>query len=269
MEFEVNKIMMVGDTHGSSERLNEIITAESPDILIILGDGGFYWPERDYHSGAPRIRMDDRNLQDLVLGDTKVFWLPGNHEPWDFLERKYGRYGVDPLEVIPNLWYCPIGSHITVNGANILFIGGADSVDKAYRKRGLSWWAEEILTEKDYAWLLANSLTITSYDIVCAHTCPSEFNIAGTLKQGTGLYADKFTDPTRDVLSKVLNVVNPSYWFFGHWHLYQQGAYAGVQWTALNTITPGYEEGGRSQVDVSGLFYTDADVSSEDPAGDL
>ena len=61
----------------------------------------------------------------------------------------------------------------------------------------------------------------------------------------------------------MLQIANPTYWFFGHWHTHEQGRYQDVIWAALNTITPGFEEGGRSYVDVSSLFYTDADVEEE------
>lgn len=122
------KIITTGDIHGRFGDLNELINKKKPGILIQLGDNAYYFsPDSIY--GFEKIKP----------GNCKVYLVPGNHENFDQIEKYVGRRGPDPVEIEPNLFYCPIGSTLEINGKRIMFIGGADSIDKHMRLIGVSW----------------------------------------------------------------------------------------------------------------------------------
>jgi len=189
--------------------------------LIILGDCAFYW------MGQQKV------LDEVIISDnSKVYWLPGNHESWNIIESKYGRYGESPIEIKRGLFYCPIGSSIIINNYRIIFIGGANSIDKQYRTEGVTWFKQEILTLDDLNYIQeVNSLQSSYKTIICSHTCPLEFDIERALGFNELV---KESDPTRKILSHILQVYHPEYWFGGHWHFYRGGKIKGTTWQMLD-----------------------------------
>ena len=112
------KVVVIGDLHGEFERLNVFIDQEHLDIILQCGDNAYYWKD------------DKENIGAIKPQNTKIYLIPGNHENWDIIEEKIGRYGKEPIEIEHNIFMCPIGSTLEINGRVILFVGGADSIDK-------------------------------------------------------------------------------------------------------------------------------------------
>lgn len=213
------KVLVVGDVHGRFDKLNQIINKKKPDMVLTTGDIAYYWPNIN-------------NIGKIKPGNTKVYLIPGNHSDWDAFEEYVGRNKEFPIEVEKNIFQCPIGSSIEINNKKIVFIGGADSIDKKWRILGISWWAQEILNQYDLDYILQNN---KSADIILSHTCPKEFDVESVLRGMDGRYM-KCTDPSRYVLSKVLEELKPNKWFFGHWHLHTKGTYKNTEWMCLDAI---------------------------------
>ena len=212
-------IAIVGDIHGEFSKLNSFMNKyKEIDILIQAGDNAYYWSEV---IGEKEIKPKQ----------TKVYLVPGNHENFNFIEERVGRHGKVPVEIEPNIFYCPIGSTIDINDTVIMFIGGADSIDKRYRVPNLSWWAQEVLTDEDYDYIVSS---VEKVDIIVSHTCPNYFDVKERV------YQDEGYDPTRYILDKIHDKYKPAYWFFGHWHRFIQSTYENTKWCALNMV--GYKD---------------------------
>jgi len=207
------RILFVGDIHGRFGDLNVLINKQHPDITIQLGDNAYFW-------------MNEQATGKIKPGNSKVYLLPGNHEDWFQIEGKIGRLGRDPIEVEKNLFYCPIGSVLKLDDIRIMFIGGADSIDKKARHIGVTWFPQEILTQKDVDFCTEYPFKI---DMICSHTCPWVFNVFNAL----GIY-EKAYDPTSRYLDLVFNALHPSFWAFGHWHDYITGEYKRCHWHGLS-----------------------------------
>jgi hypothetical protein len=124
----------------------------------------------------------------------------------------------------------PRGSVYTLpDGRNILFMGGADSIDKHVRRLGVDWFPEEVITQKDFI-----NLPDVEIDIFITHTCPEE--IKPILLQ----YDErKLRDPSNKALTELWKIYKPKLWFFGHWHTYQYGDINGItNWHCLSA--PGF-----------------------------
>ena len=117
------------------------------------------------------------------------------------------------------------GSTLTLpDKRNVLFIGGALSIDKDQRVIGESWFPEETITQKDVM-----NLPDIKIDIVISHTAPGFFKI----------FRDDIEDPSRKALYYVFDKYLPSLWYFGHMHKFKEDYYRGCHWTVLSC--PGNE----------------------------
>lgn len=205
----------MGDVHGRFDVLNAFINKKKPDIILQCGDFGYF----------PNISNKQKNPKwpkgDLVpkMGNTKLYWCDGNHEDhWSLKELKNN-------EIYPNVFYMKRGSTLTLpDGRVVLFMGGADSIDKGSRRLGYDWFPEEVITQKDTIGLSEDM----NVDIIISHTCPYSFDmISNNMKIG---------DPSRHALSLLLKLYKPSLFFFAHWHVYKTGCQHGCKWICLNMI---------------------------------
>ena len=115
------------------------------------------------------------------------------------------------------------------DGRKILFMGGADSIDKNMRTEGVSWFREEIIQQKDL-----HNLPEEKIDIFITHTCPEE--LVNDLRKG---YPEKSHEPSNIALSELWKQYKPELWILGHWHQYKQGKMMGTEWYALDYPTHG------------------------------
>lgn len=125
---------LLSDIHGLAKYLGEITrkAAENSNIkaIIQLGDLGWY----------PYTINEFRLLQ----LDLPVYWVDGNHEYFPLL-----RGLTEVTEMAPNLFYVPRGTILELDGRNVAFLGGAASVDQAWRHTGVDWFPDEVITDED------------------------------------------------------------------------------------------------------------------------
>lgn len=202
------RVLITGDIHNDFHKLNTIINHKNPELVICCGDFG-YWPN------VPKFEK----LENIKPNKSIIRWIDGNHEDHWSLKNRLSD------EIVPNVIYMPRGSTYTLpDGRTMLFMGGGDSIDKNYRKLGVDWFPEEIITQKDIM-----NLPDIKIDIVISHTCPNE--IKDKLLHLNPL---KKYDPSNDALSYILNKYNPDMWFLGHWHNFVQGTHNKTKWWVLS-----------------------------------
>ncbi len=212
-------MIITGDIHADFTQFNTFINKKKPETIICCGDFG-YWP----------IYNDKRYKNDVDLlkpQNTKIYWCDGNHEQHDLLDELVVKNGRQPIEVAENVFYVPRGCVLTFNDKNFLFMGGADSIDKQYRKIKIDWFPQEIVSEKDLSYIEDKKI-----DVVISHTCPYDIVNQCILKNPG--YASKFNDPSSRALQVILEEHKPKEWFFGHWHTYFKTKYMGCSFTCLN-----------------------------------
>jgi hypothetical protein len=196
------KIYVMGDLHADWNSLNTFINEKKPDIILQCGEFGL-WPRMG----------DELSVNNINNKNTKIYWCEGNHEDYYAIQEL-----IDGEAKLPtNITYMKRGSVLTLpDGRKVMFFGGAWSVDNQWRTDGINWFKEEeLLKEKDIQ-------NIYNYkegeiDLVISHTAPNEFVI--------GIYGNENYDPSRRVLSHVLEVIKPKQWVFAHWHLYKSEYY--------------------------------------------
>jgi hypothetical protein len=222
----------MGDLLGDWKALNTFVNKKKPSAIIQVGDFG-YWPKfndkttlGDKIYTARGIKKTKWYQCGMKMQDTKLFWCDGNHEDhWSLKQLRTDRSDDIIYEVCTNVFYVPRMTVLkTTDNKNILFVGGANSIDKQYRTIGVDWFPSEVITQKDLY-----NLPDCTIDIVISHTCPREF-LHEILKQDFR----KFNDPCYDALSFILQTYKPDNWFFGHFHHNKKGSYANTNWYCLN-----------------------------------
>lgn len=229
MNFE--NILFVGDIHGKFGAFRRCFEEKNPSCIIQVGDFG-YW---DYYSDSYCSGVRSFNTNNIP-----IYWIDGNHENFHMInELKL----TAPAPLIPistpkfhNYFYVPRCTTLNINGYNILFIGGAASIDYKYRKDGVDWFSHyETISAADMY-----NLPDIDIDIVVSHTCPLEWKL-DLLKAVRGSYS--FKDPSEDALSHVLNKYHPKLWVHGHWHEYVTGFYpkTNTKWICFKDYIPNVE----------------------------
>jgi hypothetical protein len=206
--------MVVGDIHGKWGLTNLLIEREHPDMILQVGDFGWW----------PRMEGVCWKLKGLELGDARLHFCDGNHEDHPSL-LEHSNQQTAPAELYKGVVYQPRGSTIQLpDGRTVLFMGGAYSIDGQYRTVGNDWFpVEELISQKDFS-----RLPDCKVDIVISHTCPS---CMVPVRERYG------TDSCEKALDAILDIYHPSLWYFGHWHTIAEGVEkGGCRWFCLNDI---------------------------------
>lgn len=227
------KTLILGDIHGDFQVINALIRDENPDVILQVGDFG-YWPNLPDHCWPP----DD---PPLLNKNVRIYWCDGNHEDHQALSEVADS---GTTEVLPNVQYQPRGSVLALpDGRNILFFGGAASGDTWRRTEGRDWFQEEVPSLVDLDKIPRN----IEIDIVISHTAPLSFKLRKSPPPAGYSpipWMAKHKEVTREVLNKILHRYRPKLWYFGHFHIYQEGVYkeTGTKWTALAMPMDGGEK---------------------------
>lgn len=206
--------IVTGDTHGTLD-LGKVVRYfdehegeyTSDDYLIICGDVGVCG-----YSASDEAEV--RNvLRDLPV--TTLF-IDGNHENFEQLNS----YGVDEWNggkvhfIESNIIHLMRGQVFDIDGTTFFTLGGAYSIDKAYRTPGISWFEEEIPTREEYeeGWRNLEKADF-QVDYILTHTAPREVVAA----MGYGEMSDDEIE-LRQYLQRVADYTEFTAWYFGHFH---------------------------------------------------
>lgn len=188
-ELKPNSILVIGDIHGNTftyQKYLERLPAGQRTVQI--GDMGIGF------KGVGLHKMPENHS-----------WFRGNHddpEKCKTTPNYRGEYGYDAE-------------------TGIFFLGGAWSIDRAYRVPGISWWAGEELSyeELDKAVQLYSD---TRPRFVLSHECPTKASAVLLANLGGPYFAAKgecSQSRTAQALQRMLEIHAPEKWIFGHYHI--------------------------------------------------
>lgn len=104
-----------------------------------------------------------------------------------------------------------------IDGARIFTVGGAASIDRAWRTPHVDWWPYEVPTERNFDEARANLDAVGwKVDYVITHTCPKSL-MARTLHPSLpipGLPDERLTR----FLDEADARLDFKHWYYGHFH---------------------------------------------------
>lgn len=194
----MTKTRLVGDIHGKFNEYDTFVLnlrgmrhrGEAPERSIQVGDFGIgffspYWHEsvREWQRNNPTQRF-----------------IRGNHD--------------DPAMCKTMPGYIEDG---TVEG-DVMYIGGAWSIDQAMRTEGKDWWRDEELSIMEFD-RIAKIYEATKPRVMITHDCPTSIAWDMFISRGNSLAGRKqFKTRTGEYLQWMWEMHQPELWFFGHWH---------------------------------------------------
>ena len=218
-------IILTGDIHGDISRLiqnndpkNPINVLDEKDTVIILGDFGLPWNE-------PPSSNELAALEYLENAPFTTLFIDGNHENYPRLQSlpTVSGYGGSLGMLNNSVYHLKRGEIYTIQGMKFLTFGGAKSIDRSYRVKGVSWYENEIPSIKDEQNALKNIVQLgNEVDFVLTHTLPSDGMRMFNDKYGTSGIRQfghrTFHDPTSDILQRIKGAIKYNKWYAGHLH---------------------------------------------------
>ena len=213
-------VYITGDTHRDFDRVfdfcEDLSDTTTDDVLVILGDVAinFYG---DYTGAADYVLKTE--LAELPI---TLLCIHGNHEmrpesisTYEEIEWRGGVVYWEPE--FPNLLFAKDGEIYDLEGKRCIAIGGADSIDKYSRTRGLDWWDDEQPSDEIKS-RVEERLEEENWrvDVVFSHTCPFQYQPRETfIFNIDDRFVDKSTEEWLDTIEKKLSY---SEWYCGHFH---------------------------------------------------
>ena len=208
------KTRFVGDIHGSYRDLS-VFDIEGVDARIQVGD---------FHlEGYKKWRVYGNKISDGFTLKEHIFKYPtyfidGNHEAFNHPAIQPNSSTICKVE--ENLFYIPRGF---VSGS-VLFVGGANSIDKNCRKEGYDWFKEEEITIEQYSRIMGIEKRI---EVVVSHSAPiTLLNQIPEIRP----YIMNCSLLLNDIFMKH----NPALWVFGHFHHSIQRSFRDCFFVGLN-----------------------------------
>lgn len=214
-------MLITGDTHRNfSQRIQNLKNFSGNSPIIVAGDFGLLWDTVVYYTQEERDMIKD-------LQDTGHSWLfvDGNHENFTRLNRLplLKKYGAPVGVVADGIYHLRRGNVYTIEGKKIFIMGGAASIDKAYRIENISWWSAELPSkeEEDYALEQLDKVN-WKVDYVITHAAPEQATSL-LYKYLHGEYGaekiEMFTSKKENqFLSFIADKLKFKHWYFGHYH---------------------------------------------------
>ena len=214
-------IYIRGDTHGEECQFSEqAMPGESSwtadDILIIAGDFGCVFQGEDKY-------LSERNkLNYLAQKPYRILFVDGNHEGFPFLMAYPAeiQYGAPVRRIRKNIFWLQRGYIYDIEGFLFFVMGGAHSMDKAFRLKYFEvcgekiWFEEELPSKEEFNRAIANLKEHNmEVDYIITHTAPR------TIIPRLIFAAPDMTDAElTGFLDWVYHEVKFNKWYFGHFH---------------------------------------------------
>ena len=199
-------ILVCGDTHANEVNIELLCieaVAKNITLIIIVGDFG-YFPNTDW---GQKFLAELKRIYETYK--VEIHFIKGNHENHDALNELPIEDGV--AKVIDGVYYHPNMIPFTIGDYSFVAVGGANSIDKAYRKRYIDWWPNEMITMEDYY----KSCSMIPCDIVLSHDAPVGVVLTDYLDW---MVPSHETTQHRLLLQNIVNNLKPKLLIHGHWH---------------------------------------------------
>lgn len=237
-------MFFIGDTHGIKPIFQIVDKLKLQDSnLIHIGDLGLGFQEM-------RRDISDLLVLDEMLFETNnvLYAMRGNHDNPIFWDRSKGLN----LPKFHNLKLVEDYSIHTIEKKNVLFVGGAISIDRRPRMEDFpypTWWKDEEFVYDENK--LATSVKkYKDIDIVCTHTAPGFchptndnvqiVNHYQSVEAAHGIDLKKQLREERSTLTQLYDDLtlhykkSISHWFYGHFHSSMQQEINKTLFTLLN-----------------------------------
>lgn len=197
-------LLFLGDMHGEfEEALNVIRSVQEPFHAVVqTGDFGFWKYILEHAEKREALKEICR---------TPVYFVRGNHEQYTLDGEPFFNAYPERIKTLyfPDIENMPIhldGDIAELDGIRIMGIGGALSMDRLFRKEGVSWWKEEAVSEE----VIDTALEVGDPDLIVSHAAP--YSWAQYHSKG------RYPKLGNKLLDRLYTQKPPKVWIHGHYH---------------------------------------------------
>jgi DNA repair exonuclease SbcCD nuclease subunit len=207
-------MLVGGDVHGNFKYLLTLISGYNfrDSNIVICGDCGFGFEEHKKEVATVKYLN-----QSFVARNNQLYLCRGNHD-----DPKY--WSEEDNLSDKNIHFVPDYSVLQIENNNVLFLGGAISVDRVERKINRSYWEKE-----PFILDLEKLNSMRNIDIVISHSSPNycyPYGLKGMswFDRDTTLQQEVMKE--RNDLARAYDKLSKNnkikYWFYGHFHEYKR-----------------------------------------------
>lgn len=202
---------MAGDTHGNIENIGllvEYAIANDCQKILVTGDFGIF----------PHVEWGKKFLDDMTRIYQKshipIHFVKGNHDNHEYLDALQGD-SLDIKQVVEGVYFHPTLCTWMWGDYKFGAVGGAYSVDRAWRVVGRDWWPNEQIRASE----VNRAEIMGKVDVLVSHDCPW----TGTVDDYCDFKMDGESQMNRYKLQKIVEVIQPKLCFHGHFHTRYEG----------------------------------------------
>jgi UDP-2,3-diacylglucosamine pyrophosphatase LpxH len=230
---------VLGDVHGEwSVILNHLNKVSDFDFIektevcyIQVGDFGIGYNKIE--NELAKLKILDQNLRNK---NSDLFIIRGNHDdPKFFKENELLEFKNE----LTNIHFVPDYTVLNIDGDNILFIGGAVSIDRKWTQfRGGKWWEDEVVNFD-----FDKIKNFTDIDRVICHTAPDFVEPLGfnQLVYNFALNDDVLLEDLTieranmtKMITKLMNNNQIKTFLYGHFHAHNKFRHNDCDFIGLN-----------------------------------
>ena len=197
---------LIGDIHGKFDRYREIADVDYPTVQVGdfgVGFGGQYWHDtvNEFHSSGQHR------------------FIRGNHDDPQRCRTEMTGYIADG----------------TVEN-DVMYIGGAWSIDHKHRIPGVDWWEDEELSYSELETLI-DVYAATRPRVMITHDCPTTVAYHMFIRGGKSLGGNvQILTRTGEAFQTMFEIHQPEVWVFGHWHVSKRQEINGTEFICLGEL---------------------------------
>jgi predicted phosphodiesterase len=208
---EKNKIIMLGDIHGEYSKVrHDLKRLDITDCYVIqCGDVGLGFYRPNYYKHELTLLN-----QELEKRNIHMYFIRGNHDFPEYFLQTNNPFDLNNITLLADY------SELDLLGQSFLFVGGAISIDRAFRVEGKSYWKDEefiLKLEDEFPY------KDRQYDVVVTHTRPG---VCGAFKGFDNIkyWTDQDFDLKNDLIEEAQKLdylyekTKPRLWAYGHFH---------------------------------------------------
>ena len=208
-------VRLVGDIHGkfydyevhSLGRGIRHNTDHVPAYSVQVGDFGIGFNSPYWHDQVNSWMIDNPTHR----------FIRGNHDNPELCKTMAG--------------YIPDG---TVE-KDVMYVGGAWSIDHAWRTPGVSWWPDEELSYEELDKLVTKFGQVKPR-VMITHDCPTSVAHKMFISNVLGLSSSIIKTRTGEAFQAMFELHQPEFHFFGHWHYTRQATINGTRFVCLGEL---------------------------------
>lgn len=198
----MTKTRIIGDIHGKYFDYRMVLRGCEKSVQI--GDFGIGFAKDHWH----------KMVNEAMEVEPTHRFIRGNHD--------------DPAKCYEMRGFIDDGTFED----GVFYVGGAWSIDQAYRTEGVSWWPEEELSYEELQEVIDTYRTIKPR-VMITHDCPTTIAWEMFISRWN---SKQIKTRTAEAFQQMFEYHQPDFHFFGHWHETRQLTLFGTRFVCLGEL---------------------------------